>query len=186
MRKIVINTCYGGFSLSLLAQKMVWEAKHPGIQYTYYLECDYDDWSVPFPFRKVTDDDLKSSDSFYSLYASTADLGDMIYKCRIQLSDEQKKHFEWTEKDYQREQDTQEKLEANHATLEYIDAGSSIERDDKDLIRIIEELGLKDAAGDSTELQICEIADDDRYIINEYDGCESLELESQVHNKNWK
>ena len=55
-----------------------------------------------------------------------------------------------------------------------------LDREDKDLIRVIKELGAK-ADGTSSKLKIIEIPEDIEYTIEEYDGIESIE---EVH-RSW-
>lgn len=63
MNKIVINTCYGGFSLSPLAIKRYYELKYPKVQLFFY-KSDF-----PYgPYRKVP---MEDSDVIL-----TRDLGD--------------------------------------------------------------------------------------------------------------
>jgi hypothetical protein len=47
-----------------------------------------------------------------------------------------------------------------------------IKRDDPDLIRVVEELGVDVASGRFCQLKIVEIPDDIKWIIEEYDGLE--------------
>ena len=49
-----------------------------------------------------------------------------------------------------------------------------LDREDKDLIRVIKELGTK-ADGTFSKLKIIEIPEDIEYTIEEYDGLESIE-----------
>lgn len=51
---------------------------------------------------------------------------------------------------------------------------SNIARDDKLLIQIVEELGVIEASGSYAKLKIVEIPDNIKYIIEEYDGYESI------------
>lgn len=55
----------------------------------------------------------------------------------------------------------------------------SIERDDPVLIQVVEEL-CEEANGNHAELRIVEIPDDINYIIEEYDGFESIHEEHRV------
>ena len=50
----------------------------------------------------------------------------------------------------------------------------ALDREDKDLIRVIKELGTK-ADGTFSKLKIIEIPEDIEYTIEEYDGLESIE-----------
>lgn len=54
----------------------------------------------------------------------------------------------------------------------------NLSRHDPRLIKVIEELG-PDAEGDYSELKIAEI-DSDRYIIDEYDGLESVKTPADI------
>lgn len=60
-----------------------------------------------------------------------------------------------------------------------------VERHDPDLIAVVEQLGEK-ANGSFAELRIKEIPDDEKYIINEYDGLETIVLRSDVDKWHWK
>ena len=51
--------------------------------------------------------------------------------------------------------------------------------------RKVEELG-EEASGRFSKLKIEEIDDDDKYVIDEYDGLEYLILKSRVANWNWQ
>lgn len=53
-------------------------------------------------------------------------------------------------------------------------------RNDEDLIAVIEEMGVANANGDYAELKIVEIPDDVEYTIEEYDGLEHI---AEAHRK---
>lgn len=55
----------------------------------------------------------------------------------------------------------------------------SIDRNDLDLIRVVEELG-KESNGKYSELKIVEVPDDIEWEIDEYDGCESVAEKHRV------
>lgn len=55
-----------------------------------------------------------------------------------------------------------------------------IERTDKDLISVVEELGVEKASGKHASLEVVEIPDDIQYEIEEYDGIESIH---EVHRR---
>lgn len=61
---------------------------------------------------------------------------------------------------------------------------TDLERHDPLLVQVVEELGEL-ANGFCSRLEIVEIEDGERYCIDEYDGAESLILESNF-SKNWK
>lgn len=48
------------------------------------------------------------------------------------------------------------------------------ERNDPKLVKVVEELGSKDASGEHAELKIVEIPDDVEWQIEEYDGYEHI------------
>lgn len=58
-------------------------------------------------------------------------------------------------------------------------------RHDPDLIKVIETLGVR-ANGDYARLEIVEIDDDDMYIVDDYDGYETLMLRNSVDNWDWQ
>lgn len=58
-------------------------------------------------------------------------------------------------------------------------------RHDPALVQVVEELG-EEASGRYSKLEIEEIDDDDKYVIDEYDGLEHLILRSRVANWNWQ
>lgn len=60
-----------------------------------------------------------------------------------------------------------------------------IERHDPDLVKVVEELG-KESWGRWSQLKIVKIDADDKYIIVDYDGAETLELASEFLKKDWK
>ena len=53
------------------------------------------------------------------------------------------------------------------------DMDGGLSRHDPILIQAVEEVGLKESAGEMTKLQICELRGD-RYRIEEYDGWEKV------------
>lgn len=55
----------------------------------------------------------------------------------------------------------------------YLSYRHSLARHDPDLIAVVEELGLREAAGEHADLAIY-MVDGDRYFIDEYDGYESV------------
>ena len=59
------------------------------------------------------------------------------------------------------------------------------DRHDPNLIKVIETLGTR-ANGECADIKIVEIPDDAKYIIQEYDGCETVVTRDNVDNWNWK
>ncbi len=56
-----------------------------------------------------------------------------------------------------------------------------VERHDKTLVRVIEELGSKAASGQLSELELREV--DEPYLIDVYDGAESVETMSDMKDR---
>ena len=137
MKKVILNKCYGGFSLSDLAYKRY--AKKSGIKlfkYEMYINAD----TVSCEFRKV-----KNSDSLLFSYYVTKDLGKTT----------------------------------NELPKDYCFTLGRENREDPVLIEVIEELGEK-ANTKFSDLKIVEIPDDLDYVIDDYDGIETLHEKVQV------
>jgi len=132
MKKIVYNTCFGGFGLSNLALKEY--AKLKGIELFFY-KNDYLYSEDKKGVNRYTKQENITEDS--RLDAFTKDYGDVFY----------------------------DKYE--EGTFYYPD----IQRDDIDLIAIVEKLGEK-ANGSCANLQIAEV--EGKWRIDEYDGNESV------------
>lgn len=127
--KVVINRCYGGFSLSHLAVKEYLKRKGK--------DCFFYENNITKPYKKIIEPDEKSMLVSYS----TKDLGNVT---------------------------TWENLKDFHFSCRDID------RDDEDLIAVVELLGKK-ASGRFSDLTIVEIPDGIYWEISEYDGLETVE-----------
>ena len=141
MKKIVINRCYGGFSLSLKAQKRLAELKNKKVY--FYKQIKYNYKNKIDEYQIIND--LETNNMF--VYSLEQYLGDTFNNFP-----EDVKWFE----------------------------NRNIERDDEDLIKVIEALG-KEANGGCASLEIIEIPDNVEWEIEEYDG---LEWVSESH-KTW-
>lgn len=58
---------------------------------------------------------------------------------------------------------------------------NNIERNDPDLVKVVESIGVEEASGEMAELEIVEIPDDVQWEIDEYDGSETIH---EVH-RSW-
>ena len=145
--KIVINTCFGGYSLSSKAVKRLAELQ--GKACYFFLDGIGDK-----PFREVDVDNCDSM--FWSAFTvkdpNVLNKGDKNWGF---LSPKEK--------------DDYNKL---YKSL-HLDRAPS-DRTDELLIQVIEELG-KEANGICADLKIIEIPDDIEYEITEYDGLEKVE-----------
>lgn len=144
--KVVINACFGGFSLSPEGER-AYLAKKGKTPY-FYKQTKY---SFRYGVNEYTRLDAPENDLFY--HTLLKDLGpvfsefpegdDLYFSCR------------------------------------------DIERNDPDLIAVIEEIGAghrTGASGQCAELKIVEIPDGTEYFIEEYDGNEHI---AEVH-QTWR
>lgn len=143
-RRIVINGCYGGFSLSHAAVMKYAERK--GL--TLYVDAD--DISVKYhgPLTDENADEYRGIVNYFTVPP------EQYHECS------EKWHAE--DGDYKR----------INETGWYFSPGD-IGRDDSDLIAVIEELGDK-ASGQHANLRVVEIPADVEWRIEEYDGMEHV------------
>jgi hypothetical protein len=139
--KIVINKCYGGFGISLEAEKEY--LKRKGKKAFFYTQTKYEYIDKIDEFTRIDNIDTYKS---YSYSVFTKDLGKTFTK--------------WPKE-----------------KGAYFYCGD-IDRTDPDLIAVVEKLGDK-ANGACAELKIVEIPNGTRYIIDDYDGIESIHQEHE-------
>lgn len=152
MKEIVINACYGGFSLSPLAVKEF--AKLKGKECYFFkrekfCEGDY----IPITLEEATN---SGRFAFYSAF-SIPNPNEVLRNKK-----------DWAEMTMAERQSSNAKYE------KYELDKRDIPRDDPDLIKIVKELGEK-ANGSCASLKIVEIPDNMEWEISEYDGFESVE-----------
>lgn len=149
--KIVINKCFGGFSLSPLAMKQI--AARKGRECYFFkqdigagLRSDY----LPISLDEAT------KQSLFFVAFSVPNPNETL-----------KQGSDWHAM-------TIEERKAQSTAYESIEvSGSDYERNDSDLIAIVEELG-EAANGRCAELSIVEIPDGTDFVIEEYDGLEHI------------
>lgn len=151
MKKVVINSCYGGFSLSPLAVKKWAELKGKDC-YFFVNERKRDGSTNFYRYKRVSEDEAENA--FMWIAFDVPNPNDVLISQEHwhDMSDEEKKSSSAV----------YEKHNIYHR---------DIERDDPDLIKVVEELGDL-ADGSHAELKIVEIPDDVEYVIQEYDGNE--------------
>ena len=151
--KIVINACYGGFSLSLAGIKRFAELK--GRECYFFSQAGFDG-----NYTLVEDpyDPSVRSRMFLSAF-------DIKNPTEVIFGGNHKRWNELTNK----ERGKQNKLYRKHSI-----GMRDPERNDPDLIKVVEELGEK-ANGECAKLKIVEIPDGIEWEISEYDGIESVE-----------
>ena len=135
MKEIVINACYGGFSLSKEAESEL--AKLQGKQVFWYMQTKYEHTGGINEYQRV---DIHHKGHFY--YSLSRDLGETIND----IPDGEDVWFPSRE----------------------------IARDNVNLIAIVKKLGSR-ADGSCAKLKIVKIPDDVKWVIDEYDGYESVE-----------
>ena len=151
MKKIVYNACYGGFALSAIAEKMLYEAKHDGAK-AYVYKAVFDTYETPIRYKRIDDiEELKSYDKYVNrLHVYTKDFGK-------EFIDDRSLHLNGYE------------LRTNK---------DNVDRKDKDLIKIIETLGRKVASTSLSNLKIAEVKD--KWRIVKYDGWETVETPESI------
>lgn len=142
--KVVINRCYGGFSLSTKAVEMVMNKK--GLDCFRYVQTKYNNKDGVDEFTRYNRFEAEeymnqelSLDKLLLVYHYARDLGEKVEE----LVDE---GF-WCEK--------------------------YLERDDADLVAVAEELGEK-ANGKTAKLKVVEIDDDMKWCIESCKGVETI------------
>ena len=136
--KVVINDCYGGFSLSPEGEQAYLERK--GETPFFYVNRRFDEGGrVDFDKMERWRPDMEG---FVVVYTYLEDLGD------------------FPDNKHERE------------SARYFSA-REIERNDPDLVAVVEELGEK-ADGRHAKLKVVEIPDDVEWEIDEYDGLEHI------------
>lgn len=148
--KVAINTCYGGFGLSKIATIMLLRKKGYSDLYFYKMKNDGLYWI--YRFERISEKDYLNNKDILSVMICTKDFGNLI------------------------------SIEDN----EIFDESIILERDlyenraDKDLIEVIETIGIASASGRFADLKIVEIPDDVDYTIDNYDGIESVHEKHRV------
>jgi hypothetical protein len=142
--KVILNKCYGGYTLSHDAKMELLKVKHTGA-YPYVCSSNYDGKTIT-----LLDMPYNSENATYGL--------DIVYM---------EGPIEETPCVMHEDDFMQEAKTAN-------DIFSSTERDDPDLVAVVERLGER-ASGSCSKLVVVDIDDDIQdYEISEYDGFETL------------
>lgn len=153
-KKVVINKCYGGFSLSPAAVRRIAEMDGRPC-YFYVLDMDggrFGKW------RAATEEEAASAFMFYALDLPTPDVinRDLAPGEWHAMTDEQKAAH-------------------NAEYTAHVLTEREIARDDPRLVAVVEELGAghrTGASGRCAKLQVVEIPAEVDFEIQEYDGME--------------
>lgn len=181
MKKVVINTCFGGFNLSPFALKQYFELTNPDKNfYTYYEKFDK---NLPWPISQfiLINDNNDIINDFGDIFFSEKNIGDNFYF--VSTKEEaiyKEKHVlkELNEKGFTKEKI--HKIIEDYCKLDFGEIKNiyacDIKRDDPILIQVIEEIGIDLAGGPFSELAIEEIPDNEEFYLEEYDGIETIKF----------
>jgi hypothetical protein len=158
--KVVINSCFGGFSLSPLATKRLAELNGREC-YFFVMGRKPDGGLDPHALVPVSVEEAKKAFVWYAydipnpneVLPRTDNWGDMTFEERKAANDAADSHS--------------------------VDHGRCLERHDPKLIQVVEELGDK-ANGAHARLSIVTIPDGTDYEIDEYDGNEHIAEKHQT------
>jgi hypothetical protein len=148
--KVVINTCFGGFSLSAKAVKRMAELQGR--------ECYFFTKGLNAPYEPVSTEEADQAFMFFAF--DIPNPNDVIPEDAL-----------WHEMTMEERQASNQRHEA-HSLL-----SRDVERNDPLLIQVVEELGgghRTGASGRCADLKIVEIPDGTDYVIEEYDGSEHI------------
>lgn len=152
MKKVVINKCYGGFSVSPEVAVELFKVENKVDKVYIYDEiiedsCD----SIMYEYKRIDNFEFDEFGNFnnidiggWNTYITTYDFGELVkYK----------------------------DLEGNKSKY-LLTAQQDVDREDVNLINMIEKLGSNRCSGDCAKLKIIEIPKDVKYEIQDYDGNE--------------
>ena len=156
--KVVINACYGGFSLSPEAVKFIADKK--GLPCYFYVEQDEDEEGnrVDYDNRIYKKVSMKKAKKAFTWKASTID-NEKEYN--------ELHSFDW------RNASQEERISHNAAYDKLHHTNRPDNRHDESLVEAVETLGSKKASGSCAQLKVVEIPIK-VYNIDEYDGLESI------------
>lgn len=145
--RVVINACFGGFSLSPEATILLWQRGAKGIEATHVDEY----WPVA--------EREEYNRKYKTLGYDHAIAGWREYQAKTK-----------EEKDAGRNLF----LTIFSPDEQFVLNSRQIERNDPELLKVIEEMGAEEASGGCAELKVVEIPDGVDYEICEYDGNEHI------------
>ena len=153
MKKIVINTCHGGFSLSPKGL-MHWAKLND--RDCFFFKTSYDEEDK---YVSLTLEEAQSNGLFWTAFS--------VPNPNEVLPDQSNFH----------EMTLEERAASNEEYKKYSISNREIKRDDPTLIQTIKEL-KKEANGACADLKVVSIPDDVDWKIEEYDGAEWV---AEVH-----
>jgi hypothetical protein len=161
--KVVINSCYGGFSLSPKAEKRYLELQG---KEAYFFTYKYNDNGVREDYIPidVDDEDIGLFHTCYTIPNPKEHIGSAPY-------DEQEKYMVDGKLDRDVYKNACDLFNEKYSEVCF--TSRQIERNDPLLVQVVEELGEK-ANGSCAELTVIEIPDDVEWHVAEYDGYEHI------------
>lgn len=156
--KVVINTCFGGFSLSAQAVARLAELKgRPCYFFKRNIRNGFSAKAEPISVEQANDEFM-----FFAYDVPNPD-------------DVLRSQDDW------HSMTTEERQASNKSHDEHSHETRPSNRSDPDLVRVVEELGAA-ANGSHAELKVVDIPDGTEYEIDEYDGNEHI---AEVH-QTWR
>lgn len=164
--KVVINTCYGGFSISPKALRRYLEIKG---KKGYFFTDRYDDYGnreeyIPVDIDKLDDNTRLAWVSCYSVPNPQEVLANAPHN---------KREDYMVDGELDRETYNKDCDEYNEKVRDVYVSDYDIERNDPILVQVVEEMG-EESYGGYAKLKIVEIPDDVDWFIDEYDGMEHI------------
>lgn len=157
-RKVVYCPHVGGFELSPKAIKRYFELVHPEVT-LYFYRSSYDRKHNEI-FHKINPENIKKSDSFITIFS--VDLGESV-----------------------RAENISDEVYRDHYISTY-DLKDTLERHDPNLVKVVEELGGKEASGSfAGELEIKDIGDS-KYHLYISDETEAEWIITELPKGFWK
>ena len=164
--KVVINTCYGGFSISPKALRRYLEIKG---KKGYFFKSEYDDYGnreeyIPVDIDKLDDDTRLGWVSCYLVPNPQEVLANAPHDNREDYM---------LDGELDRESYNMACDEYNEKVRDVYVSNYDIERNDPILVQVVEEMG-EESYGGYAQLKVVEIPDDVDWFIDEYDGMEHI------------
>jgi hypothetical protein len=165
--KVVINACYGGFSLSAKAERRYLELEG---KESYFFTDKYGDDGVREEYIPIDIDNEKDMENIglwhtcYTIPNPEEVLGVAPHTNRDEFM---------VDGEIDRESYDKACNEYNDKYREVCFGSRELERNDPLLIQVVEELG-EESGGRCAELRIVEIPDDVKWHVEEYDGYEHI------------
>ena len=152
--KIVINSCYGGFNLSPLAVKRLAELNG---KECYFFRFDHGNLDTHVP-------------------TTAKEIGTSLFWSAFSVPNPDS-HLPKTDRWCVMTPEEKDRVNAAHTQIAL--SLRPEDRADPKLVQVVEELGSEKASGSCAELKVVKIPDGTDYVIEDYDGVESIHEKHQ-------